>query len=157
LVIDAEPSPTQPAVLKYSRAEQSKKRILVSIAGTCIFGLALAGWYVGDRIYAADVVHSGPVSPVVIEPLGAIPSPAPPPAAFVIPVPAPKPPEFYLQAAALGDEQDARFVRHLQLKGYAAKIDESNILIGPYADRAALEHARRRLAGAGILAAELAR
>jgi len=162
LVMDADPSPAQPAVLEpsqvdQSQADQSRKRILVSIGGTCLFGLALAGWYVGDRIYAADVVHSSPLKPVVVEPLAAIPWPVPPPAAFVIPVPALKPPEFYLQAASLGDEQDSRFVKHLQLKGYAATIGASNILIGPYSDRPALERARRKLAGAGILAAEVAR
>jgi hypothetical protein len=160
LVMDAEPSPAQPGVAGQTLAEKSRKRVFVIFTGTCVFGLALAGWYVGNRIYAADTVHSDAVLSPTIEMPTNIPLPVPPPAGFVILVPAPKPPEFYLQTAALGDAQDLKFIKQLHAKGYAAKMDESSadgtdsILIGPYGDRAALERARRKLAGAGILAAE---
>ncbi len=150
LVMDAEPSHGP------NLAEKTRKRVFVSFAGTMLFGLALAGWYVGDRILAAETIPTSAVAPVVLEPLANIPSPMPPPAAYVIP-PAPKAPEFYLQTTSLGDKQDVRFLKQLQLKGYAARIDDTTILIGPYADRESLVHARRKLAGAGILAVESGR
>jgi cell division protein FtsN len=159
LTMDAEPSPAPPAVAQTAIAEQARKRVFLSFAGTCVVGLALAGWYVGDRIFAADTEHtSAAPAEAIVQPAN-IPMPVPPPAAFVIPAPVPKPPELYLQTAALGDKQDLKFLKQLKLKGYVARVDQSNaeddrILIGPYADSEALERARRKLAGAGILAAE---
>jgi hypothetical protein len=147
LVMDAEPSAGP------NLADKTRKRVFLSFAGTMLFGLALAGWYVGDRILAAETIPTSAVSAEVIELPANIPLPMPPASAFVIP-PAPKEPEFYLQTTSLGDRQDLRFLKQLQLKGYAAKIDDAAILIGPYADRESLEHARRKLAGAGILAVE---
>jgi cell division protein FtsN len=163
LVMAAEPSPAQPGVAGQTPAEKSRKRVFVIFTGTCVFGLALAGWYVGNRIYAADAVHSDAVLSPALEMPNNIRLPVPPPVGFVIPASAPKSPEFYLQTAALGDAQDLKFIKQLHTKGYAAKMDESSadgtdrILIGPYGDRAALERARRKLAGAGILAAESSR
>jgi len=143
LALAAEPPQARPDL-----AERNKKRVVVSFGGTVVFGLALAGWYVGDRIYAADATH--PVN--VSAPMTA----APPPAAFVIRVPAPQA-ELYLETASLGDKQDLRFLKQLGNKGYAAKIDHSSILIGPFTDHESLDRASRKLAAAGILAEESSR
>jgi len=144
LAMTAEPSQARPDL-----AEKKKKRVVVSFGGTVVFGLALAGWYVGDRIYAADAAHSEKVSAPMMA--------APPPAAFVISVPARQARELYLETASLGDKQDLRVLKQLWYRGYGAKIDHSNILIGPFTDRASLDRASRRLADAGILAEESVR
>jgi len=158
LAMDSQPSKAQP-----DPAEKARKRLFVSFGGTVVFGLALAGWYVGDRIYAAEVAPSDPVSFAAIEQSVKFPLPVPPPAALEIPVPPPKPPELYLQTASLGGKQDSRFLKQLELKGYTARIDDSGaqegswILIGPYADQASLARAKRKLGVAGILASESSR
>jgi cell division septation protein DedD len=118
------------------------KGLLIAFAGTVTIGLALASWYVGVRIVAAN--EAGPVSaavnsPVKVSTIQPAPGlPAPPPAApsapatpsaqedamakaFWYTVP-PPPPELYLQVAGLGQRQDASFVKELEARGYRARI-----------------------------------
>jgi hypothetical protein len=120
------------------------KGLLFGFAATVTIGLALASWYVGVRIVAADEIAPSR-------------TPAPTPAA---PTPlAPTPADLYLQVAGLGPKRDEGFVKSLQAKGFPARIqtgDDAQILIGPYPSRDDLEDGRRLLQSAGILAVEAA-
>lgn len=151
------------------RASQAASRplrgLFFGFAATVTVGLALASWYVGVRIVAADEVApsntaSGPVSAAPVAP-----SPAAPPSvtedsmaeAFWYTVP---PTVLYLQVAGLGPKQDASFVRSLQTKGFHAQIeardDNPHILIGPFSTHSGMEQAQRKLQSAGVLAVEAA-
>jgi hypothetical protein len=133
-------------------ASRLLKGPLVAFAATVTIGLALASWYVGVRIVAANQVP-----PVSIAVPSAQAAPVVPPA----PVP-PPPPDLYLEVAGLGPRQDASFVRELEAKGYRARIqsatdqEDSRILIGPFVGRRSLEKAERKLQSAGVLAMETA-
>lgn len=156
LVVDAEPPQAQPALAQQKLAEKTRKRVFVSFAGTVAIGLVLAGWYVGNRIYAADGSQAPASSAGAAQP-AAIPPPAAPATALAIPARAPAPPALYLETVSLGDTQDVKFLSRLESKGYAAVTENGRIRIGPFTDTAALLSARSRLAGAGILATESAR
>jgi hypothetical protein len=128
-----------------------QKGLLFGFAATVTVGLALASWYVGLRIVAANGVV--PPSTTTIR---SIPSnPAPAPATPSAPVS-----DFYLQVAGLGPQQDAGFVRLLQAKGLNAQIQSSasdlSILIGPFSNRAEMEQEERKLRFTGVLAVESA-
>ena len=126
-----------------------RRSVLVGFASTVIFGLAMAGWYVGDRIYAADGPQARPVAiPQVSQPVEREP------AAQLIKLPIP---EFYLQVAALGSEQDQTYLKRLQSRGFPARLEATSILIGPYTARADLNRAERKLTASGILATEVDR
>ena len=117
--------------------------LLFGFAVTMTIGLALASWYVGVRILAAD-----PPAPLrAVEP-SAVPQKSMPAAVL------------YLQVAGLGPKPDARFVISLQSEGFRAQVEArdatARILIGPFSTRAELEQAQRKLQSAGILAAEAA-
>jgi hypothetical protein len=142
------------------------KSLLIGFAATVTIGLALASWYVGERILAAHEV--GPVSTAVNPPAKVSSSqPAvamPPPALARLSIEAPPPPpDLYLQVAGLGPRQDASFVKELEAKGYRASIqsaanqEDNQILIGPFAGQSSLEKAERQLQSAGVLAREATR
>lgn len=142
--------------------------VYIGFATMVTIGLALAGWYVGERILVAPAPHTGP------EPLAsakAYPTPAAAPtgaSSTPLTAQAPQPvllplTEYYLQVTALGTSQDLKFLKQLQSRGLKARLETTpvdptgSILIGPYADETALRHARARLAASGILANEIIR
>jgi SPOR domain len=143
------------------------KGLLFGFAATMTIGLALATWYVGLRIVAANEVAASSVfqSPSV----GAIQatvsnSPAATSEdsmaeAFWYTMP---PAELYLQVAGLGPEQDAGFVKSLAATGFRAQLqprgnDDPRILIGPFSTHVEMEQAQRKLESTGILATEMSR
>jgi cell division septation protein DedD len=68
----------------------------------------------------------------------------------------------FLEVAGLGAKQDALYVKKLRAKGFTARVDvgdkadDRRILIGPFADRPAVDKAQRKLQAQGILALERA-
>lgn len=130
-------------------ASKSLRGLFFGFTATVTIGLALASWYVGVRIVAADEVA---------RPSTLTPAPPPPAASAAAP-----PTSLYLQVAGLGPKQDAAFVNSLQAKGFQAQIqaqqaeaDNLRILIGPYATHTEMEQAQRNLESAGVLAVETA-
>jgi cell division septation protein DedD len=111
---------------------------------------------------AAPKESSVPISiPTLVQPVQAVDVH---PEAAENPV-APPAPQVFLEVAGLGAKQDALYVKKLRAKGFSARIDvgsndvDSNedvprILIGPFADRQAVEKAERKLQSQGILALE---
>ena len=120
--------------------------MLLSFAGMMTIGLLLAGWYVGERILAAQN-HSGaepqtvanqPITaPALVKQAAAFTSSSPAPAEALVPddsatdeqpnattdgaeVVLPLAAEYYLQIAALGSAQDSEYLKQLQSKGFAA-------------------------------------
>lgn len=146
---------------------KSLKGLLFGFAATVTIGLALASWYVGVRIVAADEIapSSTPAPSSAAPTLAAEPSGAADPTAIAEDAltdaywyTAP-PADLYLQVAGLGPKRDEGFVKSLQAKGFPARIqtgDDTHILIGPYSSRAGLEEGRRQLQSAGVLAVEAA-
>ncbi len=140
---------------------RNTRGVYVGFASMVTIGLALAGWYVGERILAAQAA--------------AIPTPAQPAITaalqpFVAPEPAapdpdlsPSLPEYYLQVPALGTPHDAKFLKQLQARGFPAQLETAAadqpaiIQIGPFPDERTLRRARSKLAASGILAEELIR
>jgi cell division septation protein DedD len=138
------------------------KGLLIGFAATVTIGLAMASWYVGVRIVAANEIAP------ITKPAAVSPIPAATPGttedsmadAFWYTV-APRSRELYLQVASLGPLADANFLRNLEAKGYTARVeanakDDSRILIGPFSGRGSLEEAQRKLQSAGVLAIETA-
>jgi hypothetical protein len=152
------------------KASKLLKGLLIGFAVSVTIGLGLASWYVGVRIVAANEIApvSKPVASTVTE-SPAVPAPAVAPVnstdalaeAFWSSV-APPPSQLYLEVASLGPLPDSGFVKRLEAKGYRARIEtatgqrEARILIGPFAERAALEDAERKLQSSGVLAIETA-
>jgi SPOR domain len=141
-----------------NRPSKPLKGLLFGFAATVTVGLALASWYVGVRIVAADELGSSSTSPS--QPVTVVPAPP-----AVVPPPAAAPEanrsiapqtSLYLQVAGLGPKQDAGFLRSLHAKGFRAQVQQDNafILIGPFGTQAEMEHAQRKLQSAGVLAVE---
>ena len=161
-----------------------KTRVYMGFAGTMALGLSLAGWYVGGRILAAE--QSSPVTvaiPSVISPSQAsapqvmTQEAATPESGSTVIQPvqasdlhpevvehtvAAPAPQVFLEVAGLGEKQDASYVKKLRAKGFSARVDAGSsedvrrILIGPFADRQAVDKAQRKLQAQGILALERA-
>jgi cell division protein FtsN len=118
-------------------ASKLLKGLLIGFAATVTIGLALATWYLGARIVAANASAQKQAS-------------------------APAVGEFYLQVGAFGPQRDEAFANALQAKGFLAQIQtrdagHSRILIGPFLTRSDLDQARQKLQSDGILAVETAR
>jgi len=137
-------------------ASKLLKGLLIGFAGTVTIALALASWYVGVRIVAANqaIPASSPA-----------PVPHPPavtPAANFWDTVAGPAPALYLEVASLGVEEDSSFVKSLGEKGYRARIkgaasqEGGRVLIGPFSARSELQEAQRKLRSAGVLATEIA-
>jgi cell division septation protein DedD len=144
------------------------KGLFYGFAATVTIGLALASWYVGVRIVAAQETVPQSTAPVA--------PPSPPAPAPSVAAPAqneqsmaeafwysvPPPDDLFLQVAGLGPTEDTGFVTSLQAKGFHAQIrtedrlDNARILIGPFSTHADLERAQRKLQSAGVLAIEAA-
>jgi hypothetical protein len=139
-------APPRPSV----GASKRLRGLLFGFAATVTIGLALASWYVGVRIVAAN----GVVLPGITAVNSLNSSPAPPAATPSAPVS-----NLYLQVAGLGPQQDAGFLRSLQAKGLNAQIqisdsDHLRILIGPFSTRAEMEQEQSKLRSTGVLALE---
>jgi hypothetical protein len=139
-------------------APRTSRGVYVGFATLVTFGLALAGWYVGERILIAQAPHA------TVERAWNSTSTAPPSYAAAQPaepIVLPAVTEHYLQIAALGPAHDPKFLRQLQNKGFNPHLVTENqissILIGPYEEETALYRARTKLAGSGILAIEIIR
>jgi hypothetical protein len=120
-------------------ASKLLKGLLIGFAASVTIGLALATWYLGARIVAANA--SAQLSTAA---------------------PLPSVGEFYLQVGALGPERDDAFSNALQAKGFLAQIQtrdagHNRILIGPFLTRSDLDQARQKLQSEGVLAVETAR
>jgi cell division septation protein DedD len=154
-----EDSPHESVMRTSNGPSKPLKGLLFGFAATVTVGLALASWYVGVRIVAADelgssttpspsqAVNVAPAPPLVVPP----PAAAPEAKIFVAP-----PTSLYLQVAGLGPKQDAAFLKSLHAKGFRAQVQQDNafILIGPFATQAEIEHAQRKLQSTGVLAVE---
>lgn len=165
----ASPMPVAETVPGTVLPERSPRGVYVGFASLVTVGLALAGWYVGERVFAAEA-GPGP-APLSVVAQAAAPAvsrldsaPAQSPEA-IAPPPEVQPvlPQYYLQIATLGTDQDLKYLKRLQKRGYNAHLETSpadpagQILIGPYTEASELRRARLRLAAAGILAMETAR
>jgi cell division septation protein DedD len=149
--------------------ERKTRGVYVGFATLVTIGLALAGWYVGQRILVAQAPYnptksfaSAPVDPM---PAAALPAITAPPTAPSVDTAQPLLPltEYYLQTTALGTAQDLKFLKQLQGRGFKAHLETTPtdqtglILIGPYTDQPAVRRALARLADSGILASETIR
>ena len=171
---EIQPNPETPA----DSAKQQAKRVFIGFAATITIGLAIAGWYVGGRIFAAEKVHAaaiekpaaaGPVivksveatpvvEPIVAEPINVAPKTAKPsetatPAWDTV---EPQSGDLYLQLAAMGPNSTKDYLKALDAKGIHPRIAPGpsenlhRLLIGPYPDKAALEKEQQELEAAGI-------
>jgi cell division septation protein DedD len=154
-------------------AQKQTKRVFIGFAATVTIGLALAGWYVGGRILAAEKIHpvavivkaveASPVSkaaaavPVIAEPVASAPEqPKPVDAAPVWNTVDPQSGELYLQLAAMGPNSTNDYLKMLQAKGIHPRIAPGpsenlhRIVIGPYSDQPALEKEQKDLEAAGV-------
>lgn len=131
--------------------------MFAGFTGTVIFGLALSGWYLGNRIVAADAINNMAATPVQSS------APAQPAAPEPLFDTTPGPPELYLEIAALGSARDAAYVEKLQSQGMTAFIEVNPstaaqcILIGPYSNAGERRRALAKLDAMGVLAVETTR
>jgi cell division protein FtsN len=146
-------------------AKMQTKRVFIGFAATITIGLAVAGWYVGGRIFAAEKVHAA----AIVQPVSSAPAPVPVVAkpvdvtesAAPIETPAwntvePQPGDLYLQLATMGPNSTNDYLKTLDAKGIHPRIAPGpsenlhRLLIGPYPDKAALEKEQQELESAGI-------
>ncbi|MBZ5608980.1 MAG: hypothetical protein LAP38_12025 [Acidobacteriia bacterium] len=131
----------------------------MGFAGTVVFGLALSGWYLGNRIVAADATRVVTAAPTPLPAIPAQPVAQQPPVEDTTPAP----PELYLEMAALGSKRDMNYIEKLHSQGFHAYLEINPgdatgcILIGPYAEASERSRARRKLSAAGVLAIETTR
>ena len=159
---EIQPNPETPA----NTVQQQAKRVFIGIAATITVGLALAGWYVGGRIFAFEKVHAATktqIVPVAPAPIIAKSVEATPVVEPVTVVPAsewetvePKSGELYLQLATMGPNSTNEYLKVLDAKGIHPRIAPGpsenlhRLVIGPYSDKAALEKEQQALEAAGI-------
>ena|SRR5579862_2509828 len=146
--------------------ERKTRGVYVGFATLVTVGLALAGWYVGQRILVAQapLPVTEPFTSAPVDPMPAAARPTIPTAPLaeasqpLLPLT-----EYYLQVSALGTAQDLKFLKQLQARGFKAHLETTPrdqtglILIGPYTDQPAVRRAGARLADSGILATETIR
>jgi cell division septation protein DedD len=140
-------------------ASKLLKGLLIGFAATVTIALALASWYVGVRIVAANEAIPASNPAPASQPPAIIPAAQPDskPANFWDTV-AGSAPAMYLEVASLGPEKDSSFVKRLQKRGYGARVEatanhgDGRVLIGPFSARSELEEAERKLRSAGVLA-----
>ena len=165
-----QPTPETPA----DPAKKQAKRVFIGFAAIITIALAIAGWYVGGRIFAADKVHAaGIAKPVSSAPVVSVPVAAPvvqQPVAVPVVEKAkpsatpdaawntvnPQPGDLYLQLAAMGPNSTNEYLKALDTKGIHPQIAPGptenlhRLVIGPYQDKAALEKEQQELQTAGI-------
>ena len=116
-----------------------------------VFGLALSGWYMSNRIVAAEAPQAAPIA---AQPIASAAQPEDT---------TPLPPELYLQIAALGSGEDMDFVTGLHSKGFRAYLEINPahaaecVLIGPFDTPDDRATARRNLSAMGVLAVDTTR
>jgi cell division septation protein DedD len=162
---EIQPNPETPA----NTAQQQAKRVFIGIAATITVGLALAGWYLGGRIFETEKVHAAAITkpialapvapaPIIVKSVEATPVVEP---VTVAPVSAwdtvePKTGDLYLQLATMGPNSTNEYLKTLDTKGIHPRVapgpSESlhRLVIGPYPDKAALEKEQQELEAAGI-------
>src|SRR5215472_10183687 len=168
---EIQPQPETPVSPAHSQA----KRVFIGFGVTVIVGLAIAGWYVGGRILAAQKAHPiAMTKPVLSAPKTAEPVIAAPPVAEPAsvspesPRPAsadvtqtwntvdPQPGELYLQLATMGPHSTNDYLKILDTKGIHPRIAPGpsenlhRLVIGPYPDKASREKEQLELETAGI-------
>jgi|SRR5580698_4211228 hypothetical protein len=161
--LQTEDSPSVAPLRPADGASKLLKRLLFGFAATMTVGLALASWYVGIRIVAANELAPRTSTPPA-SPLAAKDNSIAAEAWHTVPQA-----NLYLEVAGLGPQQDADFVRSVQAKGLKAQVqtrqiqngdgirdERARILIGPYSNHAEVEQARHELQSAGVLAVETA-
>jgi cell division septation protein DedD len=164
---EIQPNPETPA----DPAKMQAKRVFIGFAATITIGLAVAGWYVGGRIFAAEKVHAA----AIVKPVSTSPAPpaAPAPAPVVakpveaveaeVPVEAPtwntvdpQPGDLYLQLATMGPNSTNEYLKELDAKGIHPRIAPGpsenlhRLILGPYPDKAALEKEQQELETTGV-------
>ena len=158
---EIQPNPETPA----DSAKMQAKRVFIGFAATITIGLAVAGWYVGGRIFSAEKVHAA----AIVLPVSAAPAPVPvvakpvevTEAAAPIETPAwntvePQSGDLYLQLATMGPNSTNDYLKTLDAKGIHPRIAPGpsenlhRLLLGPYPDKAALEKEQHELESAGI-------
>ena len=160
---EIQPNPETPA----NMAQKQAKQVFIGIAATITVGLALAGWYLGGRIFPSEKVHAAAITkpvtvapviaPVIAKAVEATPVVAPVTVdASVWDAVEPKPGELYLQLATMGPNSTNEYLKVLDAKGIHPRVapgpSESlhRLVIGPYPDQAALEKEQQELEAAGI-------
>ena len=155
-------------------AQMQAKRVFIGFAGTVIVGLALAGWYVGGRMFAAQKVHAAStaltpvVAPVAKKALSAPVMESQVAVAVERDVVHamkeahawntvdPQSGELYLQLATMGPNSTNDYLKILDGKGIHPKIAPGptenlhRLVLGPYADKATREKEQQELEAAGI-------
>jgi|SRR5271165_1061529 len=143
-------------------ASKLLKGLLIGFAATTTIALALASWYVGVRIVAANQAIPASSPAPVPHPPAVMPAQPDSAASNSWDTVAGPAPPLYLEVASLGREKDSSFVKRLEKKGFGARIDaaanrgDGRVLIGPFSARSELEEAARKLRSAGVLATETA-
>jgi hypothetical protein len=150
-----QPNPGTPADL----AQMQAKRVFIGFAATITIGLAVAGWYVGGRIFAAEKVHAA----AIVQPISSAPAPAvaKPVEPATVAAPAwnevePQSGDLYLQLATMGPNSTNEYLKELNAKGIHPRIAPGpsenlhRLVLGPYPDKAALEKEQHDLESAGI-------
>lgn len=160
--------------------QKQSRHVFFGFAATITIGLALAGWYVGGRIFTGEKVHAAviakPVSPATPIAIPAVVTAKPVESEaieepVVTPAEQPKPAgpepvtwnmvdpqsgELYLQLAAMGPNSTNDYLKTLDAKGIHPRIAPGpsqslhRLLIGPYPDMAALEREQKELESTGI-------
>jgi cell division septation protein DedD len=170
---ESQPSPETPA----NTAQKQTKRVFIGIAATITVGLALAGWYLGGRIFASEKVHAAAITkpaaaaPVIAKTIEATPVVEPVTIATDVAADTAKPTadappawntvdpqsgELYLQLAAMGPNSTNEYLKMLDAKGIHPRIAPGpsdnlhRLVIGPYPDKTALEKEQQELQAAGI-------
>jgi cell division septation protein DedD len=157
-----------PEIPPANTAQKQAKRVFIGIAATITVGLALAGWYLGGRIFASEKVHAAAITkpaapapviaPVIAQTIEATPVVEP---VTVAPASAwdtvePKSGELYLQLATMGPNSTNEYLKVLDANGIHSRVAPGpsenlhRLLIGPYPDKAALEKEQQELEAAGI-------
>ena len=155
----------QPNPAPANKAQKQAKRVFIGIAATITVGLALAGWYLGGRIFASEKVHAAVpviaktieatpiVEPVAVGGETAKPTADTPPAWNTVD---PKSGELYLQLAAMGPNSTNEYLKMLDAMGIHPRVAPGpsdnlhRLVIGPYPDKSALEKEQQELEAAGI-------
>jgi cell division septation protein DedD len=168
---EIQPQPETPG----SPAHWQAKRVFIGFAITVVVGLAIAGWYVGGRILAAQKAHPIAMTkpalsaPKIAEPVvAAAPVAEPASASVEQPKPAsadlaqtwntvdPQPGELYLQLATMGPHSTNDYLKTLDTKGIHPRIAPGpsenlhRLVMGPYPDKAEREKEQLELQTAGV-------
>jgi len=141
-----------PAPQESDPAEALRRRVYMGFAAIVAVGLALAGLYIGGRLFARPKPLQEPLVVAAV----AHPAPLPAEAASVSTLITPQVGEKYLQLAALGPGCTERYVKELEAKGIHVSVAPGpsetihRVVVGPFADRSELERQRDVLEAAGI-------